>query len=321
MLTRSSVPFVLGCAALGAVSVACSTGENDDGSGGATSSTGTSLTTSSASPTASASSGTGGGGKTVTIELASFDVGPGEEVYKCQNFANPFGEDVEVSAFESHMTGGSHHLLLFYKNGASDGPLTDCSGLEFDATPYGTQLPDDQLDFPAGVAAAIPSGTGLRLQSHYLNVTSQTITAHVQVTFHLAEPGTVTDHAAVLFMVQPDISVPPMSTKTINYDCSVPVDMRVMKASSHMHKHGTNFHSTVAGQMFFDTTDWDEPTPKIFDPVRELKAGEPIHFECTFKNDTPNTLTFGESAATDEMCILTASFYPAPAGLPTITCQ
>ena len=80
----------------------------------------------------------------MTIELASFDVGPGEEVYKCQNFANPFGEDVEVSAFESHMTGGSHHLLLFYKNGASDGPLTDCSGLEFDATPYGTQLPDDQ---------------------------------------------------------------------------------------------------------------------------------------------------------------------------------
>ncbi len=321
-LSSSSIAFVLACAGLAALGVACNNGA-DDGSGGAPSgdTTGASPTTSTTSPTTGSTS-TGGVGKTVTIELASFDVGPGEEVYKCQNFANPFGgAEVEVTTFESHMTGGSHHLLLFYKSGAVNEPLEDCSGLEFTATPYGTQLPDDQLAFPAGVAATIPSSTGIRLQSHYLNVTGEKITAHVEVTFHLAEPGTITDHAGVLFMVQQQISVPPMSTKTISYDCNVPVDMKVMKASSHMHKHGVAFHSTVAGETLFDTTDWEEPTPALFAPPRELSAGQPLHFECTFQNDTPNTLTFGESAATNEMCILTASFYPTPAGLPTITCQ
>src|SRR5262245_43431511 len=42
--------------------------------GGASGSTGTSLQP----------------GDSVTIEMASFIVAPGQEVYKCQNFANPF---------------------------------------------------------------------------------------------------------------------------------------------------------------------------------------------------------------------------------------
>ena len=102
----------------------------------------------------------------------------------------------------------------------------------------------------------------------------------------------------MLFLVQPDIQVDPMSTKTIKFDCDVPIDMKVMKASSHMHKHGVSFHSTVKGETLYDTTDWEEPTPVLFSPPRELSAGDPLHFECTFQNDTPNTLTFGESAAT-----------------------
>src|SRR4051794_10618036 len=70
----------------------------------------------------SASTGAGGGaGDTVTLTMSTFTVPPGAEVYYCQNFANPFGGvDTDVSAFESHMTSGSHHLLLFYKKGAVD---------------------------------------------------------------------------------------------------------------------------------------------------------------------------------------------------------
>src|SRR5262245_14890758 len=63
-------------------------------------------------------SGAGGGsGKSVTLKMTPFTVPSGGEVYKCQNFANPFGAEAEVSAFESHMTPGSHHMLLFYKEG------------------------------------------------------------------------------------------------------------------------------------------------------------------------------------------------------------
>src|SRR4051812_46708362 len=69
---------------------------------------------------------------TYAIALDHFAVAPGEERYVCQDFANPFaGASAAIHQFASPMTPGSHHLLPFYKPGAPDGALADCSGLEF----------------------------------------------------------------------------------------------------------------------------------------------------------------------------------------------
>lgn len=308
--------------------VSCNGGVTDGGGGSAaTGSSGdtgaTGATGATTGATGSASSSSGGGGDSVTLAMDPFTVPPGAEVYMCQNFANPFGgEDAQVASFESHMAKGSHHLLVFYKDGATDSAAKSCSGLEFAPTPYSTQLPDDSLDFPAGVAALIPKTTGLRLQSHYLNVTAAPITAHVEVTFHRAPAGTVTQQAGILFVVQPKFDVPPLTTQVVTYDCPIPQDMNVVKAGSHMHKHGTDFTATVAGNELFHTTTWDDPAPAKFSPPRALKMGDPMHFACTFKNSDPmNHLQFGESANTNEMCIFVGAFYPVPAGQATITCQ
>jgi hypothetical protein len=325
---RSAPLFLLASVALLA-SASCDGGTTAEGTGYAgtgagsqsSSSGGTTTTSTSSSTSASSSSGVLAG-KSLTISLEPFTVPAGEEVYKCQNFANPFGGgDVDVQTFESHMAMGSHHMLLFYKNGVTDGALEDCSGLEFAATPYSTQLPDDELSFPDGVAARIPSTTGLRVQSHYLNTTGSPINAHVVVTFHFATPGTVTQHAGVLFVVDPNLSVPAQSTKVISKDCAIPLDMNLIKAGSHMHKHGTDFVATAAGQTIFHTTTWDDPAPAKFDPPVALHAGDPLHFACTFKNDGATPLKFGESASTDEMCIFVGSFYPVPDGVATVTCN
>jgi hypothetical protein len=273
--------------------------------------------------TTGATTGSGGAaGDTLTLTMETFTVPPGGEVYKCQNFANPFGgAAADVSAFESHMTGGSHHLLVFYKDGAVDSPEEDCSGLEFAATPYSTQTPDDTLEFPAGVAAQVPAKTGFRLQSHYLNTTDKPIDAHVEVTFHLAKPGTVTAHAGVLFVPHLQINVPPNGMQVVNHHCTLPFDMSLIKAGSHMHKHGTHFNATIGGEPIVDTTQWDEPKPALFTPAKAVQGGKALDFNCTFVNNSANTLTFGESAETNEMCIFVASFYPIPEGQATIGCQ
>ena len=98
-----------------------------------------------------------------------------------------------------------------------------------------------------GVAALVPSTKGFRLQSHYLNTSGQDLTANVAVTLHLAESGTITAHAGVLFVIEPLIYVDPGQTKTITHDCQLPHDMNIIIASSHMHKHATNFIATIAG--------------------------------------------------------------------------
>ncbi|APR77682.1 Hypothetical protein A7982_03029 [Minicystis rosea] len=307
---------------------ACSGGGESTtaGTGGsvASASSGSGATSSSGTGSETTSSSTGGSvGDTVTVEMTPFVVPAGGEVYKCQNFSNPFGgQSAEVAKFESHMTPGSHHLLLFYKQGATDSPQEDCSGLEFAATPYSTQLPDDEITYPDGVAALIPPTTGLRMQSHYLNTTGQDLTAKVSITFHLAKSGTVTAHAGVLFVVDPKINIPPQQTGVVKHDCNLPFDMNLVKVSSHMHKHGTNFVSTIGDKPVFNTTQWDEPTPALFSPAMSVKGGEPLSFSCTFKNDSAQALTFGESAESNEMCIFVGVYYPVPNdALVTVGCN
>src|SRR5437773_3606118 len=86
-------------------------------------------------PATSASPAATDGGPAVADNFAELTMGPfavpaGGEVYQCQTFANPFGgHDTEVSAFESHMSPGSHHLLVFYRPGGSPQPMSTCSGL------------------------------------------------------------------------------------------------------------------------------------------------------------------------------------------------
>jgi hypothetical protein len=273
------------------------------------------------------SSGTAGGITThadgsVTISLGSFTVPAGGEVYKCQNFANPFGADIDVKTFESHMSAGSHHLLLFYKPGVTDSPLADCSGLEFAATPYGSQRPDDSITFPDGVAALVPSTQGLRLQAHYLNASPNPISPTVEVTLHKAAAGTVQYHAGVYFYINTNINIPADGAPhSLSKTCNVQQDMNVILAGSHMHQHATNFVATTgAGQAIYSTTQWSDPTPSTFAPPMVWTAGTQVTFTCTWVNNTAAPLTFGESAQTNEMCIFSGQFYPITGTKNVINC-
>jgi len=51
-----------------------------------------------------------------------------------------------------------------------------------------------------------------------------------------------------------------------------------------------------------------------------LNPGDSINWTCTYNNTTGSTLTFGDSALKNEMCIFLARFYSAPSG-NDIECQ
>jgi hypothetical protein len=288
------------------------------GAGGASTGAGNGPATTSGGP---ASTGSGGHVDSVTLTMDPFVVHAGEEVYKCQNFANPFDGDAEIAVFESHMTPGSHHMLLFHGDEYdSDGPLVDCSGLEFALNVFGSQQPDKVMTFPEGVAALVPASTGFRINSHYLNTTGSDISAEVTVTLHRAAPGTVTDHAGTLWVLQQNIDVPPFSTGNASKQCGIPQDMKIFGVSSHMHSYGTHFEATLNGQPLYATDEWADPPPAYFDPAIEASEDDPLTISCDYDNPTSTPLTFGESAASNEMCILTAIFYPVTGGV-TMTCR
>lgn len=294
-----------------------SSGGSSGGSGGSTSSSG---------------GGSGSGGnpdagvsdQSITLTMGPFTVPAGSEVFKCQTFANPFGGmDVDVKEYEEHMTQGSHHMFVFFSPGATDGALGDCpnGGLEYHPYPFSAQSPDATLTYPPTVGSHIPASMGFMLNAHFLNVTASDLQATLHVTFHLAVPGAVTQYAGVVFMNNIGIAIPPTNapvtaTKTV----TMPQDMNVIESSSHMHQRATDFVATSGSQQLYTSPSWSNPVPDFYNPPLHLTSGSQVTWSCTYVNDTGQTLTFGESAQTNVMCIYTMQFYPiSDPSNPTIT--
>ena len=247
-----------------------------------------------------------------SLVTEAFDIAPGEEVFRCQNFSNPFGREVAVLTAETFMTAGSHHLFVFQREKLTDGPLEQCSGLEFGPYLHLSQRSQQKTSFPPGVGRILEPTNGLRVQVHYLNTSPDTVHAEIAVTLRADEVQAVPTLASQVFINTLGINVKPFSTGSAHQECTVPKDVNLHSSSSHMHKRGTYFTARADdGQLLFETNDWEEPNPWIFDPPRRLKAGSKIVVDCEYKNDTPHTLGFGESADTNEMCIFTGVYYPA----------
>jgi len=310
------------------------TGSGGSGQGG-TAGSGTGGTSGSGTGGASGSgtggasgSGTGGAGgapgtQTATIRTAPFTLGPGQEAFRCQNFANPFPEDVAVLTSESFMTAGSHHMFVFITDSNADsGTTSQCSGLEFGPYAHSAQTPQGVIRYPDGVGRRINRGSGLRVMMHYLNPGSQAYEAELTVNFHYVPANQIQHEAGSVFLNNIlGINVPPQSPGSASQTCTLGADAKIIGAVSHMHQYSTHFSATTStGQTIYEGTDWDEPEARAFTPPLELSAGTRITWRCEYFNTETFPLRFGDSAVGNEMCILSGTYFPAPGGAG-LNCQ
>jgi hypothetical protein len=256
----------------------------------------------------------GAGGSTdvpweVTLDMGPFVVSPGQDTYRCQNFANPFrGVDVEIAEFESHMTTGSHHLVLNSINNATNTGIVSCGGLEIPSGPYATQTRDDKLTYPEGIAAPLSGSEGFRINSHYFNPSTESYEARVTITIRRAKPETVRAQALTTVGIAFNINVAPGSTGSASSSVSLGEEAGLLYLMPHMHMHGTRFVVTDGRENILDVDDW-ETAPLKYNPPRTVPAGQTLAYKCDYQNDTGQPLTFGEKAANNEMCVLIAQYY------------
>lgn len=251
-----------------------------------------------------------------TIATVDIQVPANAELVKCQNFQNPFGKDVAIVESDSEMV-SSHHMFVFHDPSfdSNTNSVADCSGIEFHDLLHMSQSPKQVMNYPSGVGHLLAGTDGLRVLVHLLNTGSETVTAHVTVNFQVVEPNQVQYVAVGLFLNNAILSVPPgMSTQSRTFN--VPSDINVMIAVSHMHSRATAFSATTStGETVYKGTSWNEPVPTVYTPPMPIAAGTVITWACTYNNTTGMTLTFGESANTNEMCILAGMAYPKMAGV------
>ncbi|HLK35120.1 MAG TPA: hypothetical protein VKU41_00120 [Polyangiaceae bacterium] len=271
------------------------------------------------------------GQQSITLTMDSFTVMPGDEVYKCQQFGNPFnGKNVFFSYYEGKMSAGSHHFFLFNMDATTArtqaAPLGDCpgKGIEFHPFPYLSQQANWNVGYPEpGMAYPFISSNGLMINVHYLNSGSTPLTAQVSIKITLADPSSVKTNVGSIFLNNTFFSVPantPMTmpvTETKSYT-PLQTDFQIFTSWSHMHRTALKFTASANSNVFYTETNWDSPQLFVHAPYLSFKAGTSITWSCDYYNDTSSALSFGDSAISNVMCIYIGQYFPADANNPDV---
>lgn len=264
---------------------------------------------------------------TLRYAMTPFTLQPGEEQIYCQFFP-PDGKAHLVNRFTAELSRGSHHLVVFrISHPMPDTPTepVPCSQLDlpggFDGLLPGAQQQHTEVSLPAGVVMKLEPHHGLLFQQHYINATTAPLTT--DVTWAADEVAETPDQqrAGMLFYSNFRLSVPP-GTSEATSRCAAPADVNLVTATGHMHRRGVTFDASVAGQALYHADSWDDP-PNLILPGTGLpvRQGDEIRWTCAYDNPTDQTLHFGNSALTNEMCIFVSLFYPSPSGATDFLCR
>ena len=265
-----------------------------------------------------------GNSSSVTFKMDNFVIPAGGEGYRCQEFPNPLGEDLQVTGYRSNLVTGAHHLLAFAVAAPTHttlfgcGPAMDSDNMLFQAQIAG----DNQVHYPDGVTTRIGKAAGIRLRIHFLNASTHDITTDNRIELFLAQAGTVKEHVGPIHLSNTQINLPAGSAgATVSQTCKLDQDIQVAWFTGHMHSHRIDFKISSGNTQLYEATDWTEPPVKVFDPPLELKAGESFTWSCGYGQVGDQPVQFGLSLVTNELCnVAGAYFLPDGGDSPALAC-
>jgi hypothetical protein len=254
-----------------------------------------------------------------TINTPDIEIAPGEEVTYCYYTTVDIDEAVGVSRWSSVMAEGSHHLIVYFTEDEvyPDGTVTeDCGGTGIPYWTYSAGTPEHENAMPPGVGMTVNAQQHLYVQLHYLNTSPSTpITANATIVAEHYAPGAEYIPASAFISFHTGISIPPNGTASVTGTCTnVPADANFFTLSTHAHRRAVHTEVFDGPTSVFASDDWEHPGEKNEWRTDPYVFGGNLVYTCDYENDLNQTVTTGDSAATDEMCMAVGYFYPAPSG-------
>ena len=261
-----------------------------------------------------------------------FNVPAGEQYY-CFGFHQDWGTGTQGLAFYPNIDNRQviHHWLLYKAISPQiNGSNNACLGFHPDGELLAGWAPGAMPTFmPAHVGVDLGGGDYI-LEVHYNNTGAPTQDASGVTVCKAKQPRPET--ATVSWLGTEAIILPPMAKGLqVPSNCKPNITDRpihIIRSWPHMHRLGRHMKADIhradgtVDPLFnvdFDfNSQWGYDTPAV------LNAGDWVQTTCTFDNDTPNVVTFGEQTS-NEMCYNFTYAYPARAlvtfGLMTTACN
>ena len=256
-------------------------------------------------------------------------VQPGEEQFLCYYKNMPNTTDVNVGAFQSWMTPGSSHHFIAYQQGSGpfggttqpDGTLNSC-GFGGGTWVYATSLPGTivEMKMPQGVGLPFAAGSQIMLNMHFINPGSSPVSPVVKM--NMLYVSNIQYQAAAMTSFNNQINVPAATaagpgTQTVQGTCTAPTGSNFFIVTTHTHKHATlaqvSYVSGGTTTNLVNTTDWEHPDVRFWTGPNFLtiQQGDSFTYSCSYENDSNSPVTVGETAASNEMCMEIAYYFPA----------
>ena len=267
---------------------------------------------------AAACSGADPADETFTIQTPSFTLQPGEEKFFCFYTTLPTTEVRGIHAMASHMTPGSHHMIVFKTETQQqpDGTFVECQnfgmrGQDLPVWLYASQEPEQEMTLPEDIAIPLIAQQPVLVNMHYINQTEAPITADVHVDL-TAFPTTTHYHEAHAYVTFNDqIDIAPGASGTVSGTCDVDPDVKFVALTTHSHRYTTSAEVLDGAASVLETLDWEHATVNRYtDPYLQFSSGK-LTYRCSYHNTTDQPLTTGESALTNEMCMAVGLYFPA----------
>ncbi|MDP9001090.1 MAG: hypothetical protein M3O46_13370, partial [Myxococcota bacterium] len=67
---------------------------------------------------------------------------------------------------------------------------------------------------------------------------------------------------------------------------------------------------STGGAVFYEEKNWDSPQLHLHSQPMQMSGNAPITWSCSYYNETASSLSFGESAINNVMCIYFGQYYP-----------
>jgi len=271
------------------------------------------------------------------IVSPELDIMPLQEITYCYYFRTPNTEPMAIKKWESVMTPGSHHLIMFTTGTTDKMPpgtvsAANCGfgggGTNVPNWTYSAQTPMSSMSLPADdgtgkpLAMDIPANTAGYVQMHYFNATDNAIKAHITINAEALDAGAAFTKTAAFVTYNSEISIPAGATNDVeSKTCSgPPAGSKFWLMSTHAHKQAIKTEILDGTDSVMSSTDWEHPMPTMWmaSPFYTFASGK-VTYRCTYNNTTPpnstRTITAGDSAATDEMCMASGYYFPATKSL------
>jgi hypothetical protein len=170
------------------------------------------------------------------------------------------------------------------------------------------------IKLPPGVVFRVAQGSALVIQSHFINATAQPADDRSVLDVKLTPVDPSAQVASLFASVDPAVSLAPNARTTMDFKCSLQMDLHALMYANHMHAYGLS----ATTELIHDGTTTPLKVDPSWDPSwafhanyttfpaaspQLIPAGASLHTTCTWNNTTSKTINFP-----DEMCIFGVIF-------------